>query len=184
MRCTAMEKHDSARKPDLISEDGVAAALDGIRRKIAELDEARREVEKQLSVSREEERLLKRLLSLRTGETPQEASPIVNEPSIPHLGDAAFRGVPAVAAVLAELSAAGRPLHVSELMRLLSEKNVTIPGAGTQANLIAHMRRTPQIVRPSRGMYALASSGLEDTTARPRKRRRKRVRVVAGAKEI
>jgi hypothetical protein len=63
-------------------------------------------------------------------------------------------------------------------MRLLREAEVQIPGAGTQANLITHLRRDPRFVRPSRGMYGLSEWGLENMpTPTRRKRRRKRVRV-------
>jgi hypothetical protein len=86
----------------------------------------------------------------------------------------------AVEVVVRELAAAGRPVHISDLIRRLREQRVQIPGAGTQANLITHLRRDQRVVRPSRGMYALAAWGLENmpvTTSR--KRRRKRVRSTA-----
>jgi hypothetical protein len=62
-------------------------------------------------------------------------------------------------------------------MRLLSENDVAIPGAGAQANLIAHLTRHPDIVRPSRGMYALGSWGVPERPDKPPLRRAGRKRV-------
>jgi hypothetical protein len=91
---------------------------------------------------------------------------------------------PAVEAVARELASAGRPVHISDLMRLLREAQVQIPGAGTQANLITHLRRDPRLVRPSRGMYGLAAWGLENMPmVAGRKRRRRRVRSQTNRKE-
>jgi len=82
-------------------------------------------------------------------------------------------------AVIDELVVTGRPIHLSELMRLLDVRNIAIPGAGTQANLIAHLRRDPRLVRPSRGMYGLAAWGLENMAPTQRTVRKKRFRVTA-----
>jgi hypothetical protein len=117
---------------------------------------------------------LERLLALRQGQ-PVAAQPGLIERRA--VADANDR--PAVQAVIDELTAAGRPVHISELMRLLRAKEVAIPGSGTQANLITHLRRDARFVRPSRGMYGLAAWGLEGMTASRRRRRRKRVRVTA-----
>jgi hypothetical protein len=51
---------------------------------------------------------------------------------------------------------AHRPLHISELMRLLADQGVSLPGGGAQANFITYLRRDERFVRPARGMYALA----------------------------
>jgi hypothetical protein len=71
------------------------------------------------------------------------------------------------------LERAERPLHISELMRLLEEREVELPGAGQQANVIAHLTRSPDIVRPSRGMYALSSWGIKEPL-KPASRKRVR----------
>src|SRR5262249_52406376 len=130
---------------------------------------------------REEERLLQRLLALRQGvaaaQSPQTLSP---QQSLPLLGASEHKKHPVLDAVVRELASAGRPLHISDLMRLLREAQVQIPGAGTQANLITHLRRDPRLVRPSRGMYGLAAWGLENMPrAKQRKRRKRRVRSAA-----
>jgi hypothetical protein len=79
--------------------------------------------------------------------------------------------------IIGELSAAGRPLHISDLMRLLRDRNIAIPGAGNQANLITYLRRDGRLVRPSRGMYALSAWGLENMPVHASKKRR--IRMVA-----
>src|SRR5437667_4854187 len=123
----------------------------------------RADLERVIAATREEEHLLSRLLALRrTGAaSPDGASAEESR----HLGlPSATVGEakhPAVQAVIEELSTAGRPLHISELMRLLRDRNVSIPGSGTQANLITHLRRDDRLIRPSRGMYGLAAWGLQ-----------------------
>jgi hypothetical protein len=174
-----------------VSETTIANALEAIRARISHLDRQRAELERALGAAREEERLLLRLLALRRGIAPE-----ANAQAMPGEGPDNFSAKestrieraeeadhPAVQAVLRELAGAGRPLHLSELMRLLRERQVQIPGAGTQANLITHLRRDPRLVRPSRGMYGLSAWGLENmpTTTR-QKRRRKRVRSKAATK--
>jgi hypothetical protein len=82
-------------------------------------------------------------------------------------------------AVIDELSSSGRPMHISDLMRLLALGKVVIPGAGTQANLITYLRRDPRFVRASRGMYALAEWGIDAMPPTRRRKRRKRGRARA-----
>jgi hypothetical protein len=65
------------------------------------------------------------------------------------------------------------------LVRLLCQRGIPIPGAGTQANLITHLRRDPRLVRPSRGMYGLSVWGLENMPTGLRQRRKKRLRATA-----
>ena len=78
--------------------------------------------------------------------------------------------------VVEELRSSGRPLHISDLMRLLTLRQLRIPGAGAQANLITYLRRDPRIVRAARGMYALAEWGIEAMPATRRHKRRRRAR--------
>lgn len=75
--------------------------------------------------------------------------------------------------IIAEI---GRPLHIAELRRVFLERGIPIPGQGRDANLISHLRRSPEIVRIKRGFYALADSVPEPTSpnsTRPRRRRRR-----------
>jgi hypothetical protein len=156
---------------DILNKAGITKALEAVRLRISEAERARKAAEEVISVAREEERLLSRLLALRGG-APVSAANTGHEQLAPALGKG-----PAITAVVEELEAAGRPLHVSELMRLLQQRNVTIPGAGKQANLIAHMSRDDRIVRPTRGMYGLTSWGLESMPLQSQRRRRRRVRI-------
>ena len=144
-----------------------------MRLRIAEAEQVRKAADDAIGRAREEERLLNRLLALRStgGASPSDErneNPLLVEPQ---------SKVPAVNAVIEELDSAGRPLHISELMRLLEKRSISIPGAGKQANLIAHMSRDNRIVRTTRGMYALASWGIQTTETEKSHRRRKRVRV-------
>lgn len=165
---------------NVMSEDLIAKALAAARARIARSERERAELDQAIAAAREEERLLLRLLGLRRGDVAQvggaDAPPGVPAPS-PEL--AVGRGHPAVLAVIEELAAAGRPVHISELVRLLRRRGIPIPGAGTQANLITHLRRDARLVRPSRGMYGLSAWGLENMPAGLRQRRRKRLRVAA-----
>jgi hypothetical protein len=124
-----------------------------------------------LSKAREEEQLLERLISVRHGNAPSQPQPRQASNETP-AGKRAVRS-PAVASVTEILQETRRPLHISELMRLLEERHVRIPGAGRQANLIAALRRDGRIVRPRRGMYGLQAWGLKDLTLTRKVRRRR-----------
>jgi hypothetical protein len=163
-----------------MSEDIIASALAATRDRIARHEQRRTELESAIATARQEEKLLQGLLDLRRGDVAEVITINTNEEGVPGpSGVASGSRHKAVAVVVEELAAAGRPLHISELMRLLGQRQVPIPGAGTQANLITHLRRDARLVRPSRGMYALAASGLENMPAGLRRRRGKRLRVKA-----
>lgn len=81
---------------------------------------------------------------------------------------------PVVDNVARILEEEGHPLHISEIMRFLQDQKVALPGRGEQANVIAHMRRDPRFVRPSRGVYGLSAWGLRGDGAR--RRTKKKVR--------
>jgi hypothetical protein len=160
----------------------ILQALDEARARISRAEHDRAELDRVLAGAREEEQLLARLLALRRGATPANAEAgsagpehQTNTAEQTRIGatDADSKN-PAVQAVVQELAAAGRPLHISDLMRLLRDRQVQIPGAGTQANLITHLRRDPRLVRPSRGMYGLSAWGLENMPATTHRKRRKR----------
>lgn len=166
-----------------MTDDVIVEALRVVRERVASAEVERANLERSLAAAREEERLLQRLLSLRKGEgATVEAS--ASEPAKPApVATKVESAHPAVQAVVDELSAGKAPLHISDLMRRLAEKKVEIPGSGTQANLISHLRRDQRLVRPSRGMYALAEWGLEAMPAGKRRRRRhKRKRAGSKAK--
>lgn len=58
--------------------------------------------------------------------------------------------------IVEELRKAGRPLQVRELMTRIEKTGADLPGKGTSANLIAHLRRMPNVRRVARGLYTLA----------------------------
>jgi len=171
---------------DAMPEATIAKALERVQAQIARVERERSELERLILLAREEERLLLRLLALRRNGLPDDrqvasqassqGEPVGTDPATAgHSG--AGSAHPALQAVVSELAATLRPLHISDLMRRLRERGVTIPGAGTQANLISHLRRDPRLVRPSRGMYGLSAWGLENMPPAARhKRHRKRVR--------
>lgn len=87
------------------------------------------------------------------------------------------------------LTERGVPIHYQEITRLLSERDIYIPGKDPAANLIAHMLRDPRFGRASgRGMYGLASwsalraaAAVRRTMAKPAGRPR-RVSPLSGRK--
>ena len=169
-----------------LSEEAIETALEAVRARIEKAEGDRAGLDRAIAAAREEERLLQRLLALRR-DGPAERE-LEQQEAREAAGDdrpispTAFRRkkYPAVQAVIDELATAGRPLHISELMRLLRTRDVPIPGSGTQANLITHLRRDSRLVRTSRGMYGLAAWGLESMQpARRIRRRRKRRRTTA-----
>lgn len=159
-----------------MSEEAIAGALEDARNRLGRAEKDREDIERSVATAREEIRLLEQLLALRRGGVCKSGNAdrtvdVVPPSSSGAGGEAKHQ---AVTAVIAELETAGRPVHISELMRLLRENQVKIPGAGTQANLIAHLRRHDLIVRPSRGMYGLAAWGLQSMVSGRRKRRKKK----------
>ena len=108
--------------------DTVEQAVEAIRRRIREAETRCAELQKRVALDREEEKLLTRLLSLRRGDLvqnsqaiPRTPDTVINSPARP--ADAALQ------AVIDELTTAGRPVHISDLMRLLALRRVDIPGS-------------------------------------------------------
>ncbi len=70
---------------------------------------------------------------------------------------------------------AGAPLHLERLRQELTARHVEVPGRGADANIIAHLRRIPEVKRVAKGTYALrAEHDTPTAPAAPTKRRRKR----------
>lgn len=161
---------------NVMSEEAIERALEMTRARRVRAERERADLERVIAATREEEQLLSRLLALRrTGSAGADGASVEEAR---HVGSpSAIAGEtrhPAVQAVVEELSTAGRPLHISELMRLLRDRKVSIPGSGAQANLITHLRRDDRLIRPSRGMYGLATWGLEAMPPGHRVRRKKK----------
>jgi hypothetical protein len=72
------------------------------------------------------------------------------------------------------LEQAAKPIHYRELVSLLADRQVHVPGKDPGANLIAHLTRDARFVRVGRGMYGLADWP-SVRTAGKRKPRKKRV---------
>ncbi len=161
---------------NLVSTTAVERALEALRRRRAEMERQMTALQQQIAADREEEQLLARILAVRRGESLAKPASVSRVLSLQRPSDVQEADTP-VQAVFEELTAAGRPLHISDLMRLLSIRKVAIPGAGTQANLIIYLRRDPRFIRTSRGMYGLAEWGIEAMPPiRKRKRRRRGTR--------
>ena len=63
-------------------------------------------------------------------------------------------------AVHAILEEHGKPMHISEIRVALLARGVPIPGRGTDANIIVHLRRAKDMfTRQGRGTYALNGQG-------------------------
>lgn len=141
---------------------------------LAEIDTLRlqaTEIAGRIAAKEGQLRNLDDLLNLEDGE-PQ-----------PHIGST--EPMPRVAATKSQrftdaaveiLAEKGTPIHYLELVRMLSEREVYVPGKDPGANLIAHMLRDERFSRAGgRGMYGLASwPGMRPSTARTAKGRRSR----------
>lgn len=158
---------------DGLSAEVLRGALEAAQGRVVEMDRQVEAAVAEREAARREVVLLEELVAVRgdhqvappgSGQAASAAPPRskTRKRSEPH---------PAAIAAVAELERAGRPLHISELMRLLQERGVEIPGSGQQANLIAHLTRHPEVMRPSRGMYALASWKLPEPLKRSKRRR-------------
>lgn len=49
----------------------------------------------------------------------------------------------------------GEPMHINDLYAVFLKRGYTVPGAGTAANLTAHLTRSDAIRSPKRGIYCL-----------------------------
>lgn len=183
-----MQELQSDRPTELkrsgLSQAALREALQASHDRAAELEvEIAAKVE-EMKAARDEADLLKQLLLIRKGgasdERPAKKASAGKE-SV-HTTRHGARSHPVVGEAIKELAATGHPLHISELMERLKARDVRIPGAGKQANLIAHLTRADDVVRPSRGIYGLASWDLPKPPVRRAKRRRVRGQSKADAK--
>ena len=102
------------------------------------------------------------LLSLEPRAESQAAFPPEDCPYLPLFAPTGAHPLPstserkskAVATILAER---GEPIHVREIRAAMTARGLPIPGRGTDANIIVHLVRMPDLfVRTSRGTYGLA----------------------------
>src|SRR5262245_37926210 len=122
--------------------DALAAAQARVQR----LQQLMSETEREMNATREEARLLERILALRDsgGGMLNSEHPVADAHAFASSNGTTARSV--VEHVIAVLEETHRPLHIQELMRLLSTAQIKLPGAGTQANLIGLLRRDARIV--------------------------------------
>jgi hypothetical protein len=70
---------------------------------------------------------------------------------------------------------AARPLHVTEIRNQYIAKGFTVPGQGTESNLLVYIVRDSRFTRVSKGTYALAALGVPTKIpAKPKTKRRRR----------
>lgn len=137
-----------------------------------------------LAEAERELKLLTELAQIRGVELPEAARSVgaMTDPATNGASGAAAGRTPSrsksalLSAVIEILQERQEPMQIQDLMAAVRERQVTIPGQGVQANLIAYISRDPRIVRPRRGYYGLAEWGLKDTTPAPRPKRRRRKR--------
>ncbi len=145
-----------------------------IEKEIEEIRSRIAPLEQRLEAARERLDLLQRLIRLTEDakKTPNTVFKSGNSSSsrskgAPHVGKQDIE-----AHLEHILSEAGKPMHISEIRRTLVDRAVPLPGRGDEANIIVRLRRAPeQFTRTGRGMYALATLGLDAVP--PAKRRRK-----------
>jgi hypothetical protein len=176
----AQGKADSVAEPhsSALTTDGISAALDEARQRLAKKEERVLVASHERDIARKEVELLEQLAALRRGTLPIVSVPAA---AVPDAADPPRRRQRAgahnhvVAAVAEELGRVGRPLHISEIMKFLTEKGVELPGAGRPANVIGLLAKDERIVRSSRGMYARAGQGFDvEARVKPAVRRRAR----------
>jgi len=186
-----MQKH--SRAPTGLQIEELEAALTEVRIRVQDTEQKITELRRVNAAAEEEARLLERLIALRRDESDSGSSGRLKAtaPKKKPVKGSSHKILPGTYVVgvtldtlspqaevinetLLILQEAEHPLPISEIMRLLAERRVRIPGAGTQANLISHLRRDGKIVRPSRGVYALADWGYEEMTYSKKPRRRKK----------
>ena len=135
-------------REELMPDAAIENALAAIRQRIAEQEREHAHLAKRIAVSKAEEHLLGQILAVRRGERASKPAAFQNTSD----GTAAKKGSDSLLEIVGEeLRSAGRPLHISDLMRLLGLRHVKIPGAGTQANLITYLRRDQRFIRAARG---------------------------------
>src|SRR5262245_44923636 len=115
-------------------------ALSDLEQKCLTYVEQIEELTRCLAATREEKAIIEKLITLRKeGATSAIELSRSGHRAIEAQGGHFQSGHPIMELVVDVLVQAQGPIHISELMRLLKEKNALIPGAGTQANLISYL---------------------------------------------
>jgi hypothetical protein len=128
-------------------EDVLVAKRGEILTDIERLRSEASELAARLSVKEGQLRNIDDLLALERGQVgpSDESSPVEGDRRNASLSDQAVD----------VLRAAAKPTHYRQLLILLAERSIYVPGKDPGANLIAHIARDPRFVRTGRGVYAL-----------------------------
>ena len=106
---------------------------------------------------REELRVKLELIQRLTGLEQAEVTPNTSSPATPISGNGTV-GESLQQAVQEILAETGEPMHISSIRSVLIQRGIPIPGKGTVANVIVHLRRSPAIFAVyGRGTYGLTS---------------------------
>jgi hypothetical protein len=136
----------------------VLSELESLRREAAQLAS-------QIALKENQLRNLNDLLALEDGQRAQ-ATQAPNAVSM----DVRSVGITDHAAEV--LAAVGKPVHYRQLLTLLAERQVYVPGKDPGANLLAHVSRDARFARVGRGMYGLADWPSVRSATKTRRRRR------------
>jgi len=146
-----------------------------LARRLSELDEQLAPLQAERARLGAQLELVERALSVNG--TGMPAQPAPDETPMP-VAVGARETVPAVVAKI--LAEAGEPLHISEIRNRYIASGHTIPGRGTESNLLIYMGRDPRFVRVTKGTYALSDGTpailqtQEPTLKKAYRRRRRR----------
>ena len=70
------------------------------------------------------------------------------------------------------LNITGNKMHVSEIARELRNRNIPIPGSGSDGNIITRINRDERFIRVGRGTYELKEWGSKSTPMRKKTRKK------------
>jgi hypothetical protein len=155
------------------------AWMAALESRVAELNESVRPLLAEIEKTKQQLDLVHRLLKLEAGNgAPAQVSAASSDPSRGFGKTAGEGSVPDALAVL--LQEAGRPLHISQIKERFLNTGRTIPGRGTETNLISYMVRDGRFVRVAKGTYTFAPLGGTRRLQHRRRRRRRSRRRAAG----
>jgi hypothetical protein len=146
-----------------------------LSRRLSELDEQLAPLQAERSRLGTQLELVERALSVDGAGGPAKAA--ADSTLVPAAAAGLRETVTAgVAKILAE---AGTPLHISEIRSRYIASGHTIPGRGTESNLLIYMGPDPRFVRVTKGTYALfggtsAIAHAPEPTFKKAQRRRRR----------
>lgn len=154
---------------DLVQPERLLSWKAALERKLDELNSRVRPLLDEVEKTRHQLELVEGLLGLESG-AEHDLSPRSERRS----STATNGTVPdAIAGILRE---AAEPLHISKLRERFLATGRTIPGKGTDANLISYIVRDPRFVRVSKGTYALDAGSTRPRPRRPKQRPKRKSR--------